>query len=49
MLCKYFGQLCLILVALLLVPLMVSLIFGDTISSILRHTIVISGLTAFGT
>ncbi len=46
-LCKYFGQLCLVLAALSLVPLLVSLIFGDTSSS-LRYTIVIGGLAALG-
>ncbi|MEK6201654.1 MAG: TrkH family potassium uptake protein, partial [Desulfobulbaceae bacterium] len=46
-LCRYFGQLCLVLAALSLVPLAVSLIFGDTTIS-LRYTIVIGGLATFG-
>jgi len=45
---KYFGQLCLLLAGLTLVPLVVSVIFGDTPIS-LRHGIVIGGLAAFGT
>jgi len=44
---KYFGQLCLLLAALTLVPLVVSLIFGDTPIS-LRYGIVICGLAALG-
>jgi trk/ktr system potassium uptake protein len=44
---KYFGQLCLVLAALTLVPLMMSVIFGDTPIS-LRLGIVICGLAAFG-
>ena len=44
---KYFGQLCLVLAALTLVPLVISVIFGDTSIS-LRHGIVIGGLAAFG-
>jgi len=44
---KYFGQLCLVLASLSLVPLVMSLIFGDTLIS-LRYGIVIGGLAAFG-
>jgi trk system potassium uptake protein TrkH len=44
---KYFGQLCLVLAALSLVPLVISLVFGDTRIS-LRYGIVIGGLAAFG-
>jgi len=44
---KYFGQLCLVLAALTLVPLAVSVIFGDTSIS-LRYGMVIGGLAAFG-
>jgi trk system potassium uptake protein TrkH len=44
---KYFGQLCLVLAALSLVPLAMSLIFGDTPIS-LRYGIVIGGLAASG-
>lgn len=44
---KYFGQLCLILAALSLVPLVMSLIFGDTPIS-LRYGILIGGLAALG-
>lgn len=44
---KYFGQLCLVLAALSLVPLVMSLIFGDTPIS-LRYGIVIGGLMALG-
>ena len=44
---KYFGQLCLVLAALTLVPLVMSVIFGDTPIS-LRYAIVIGGLAAFG-
>jgi trk system potassium uptake protein len=44
---KYFGQLCLVLAALTLVPLVMSVIFGDTSIS-LRYGIVIGGLAAFG-
>ena len=44
---KYFGQLCLVLAALTLVPLVVSLIFGDTPVS-LRYGVVIGGLAALG-
>ena len=44
---KYFGQLCLVLAALSLVPLVVSVIFGDTRIS-LRYGIVIGGLAAAG-
>ena len=46
-LCRYFGQLCLVVAALSLVPLAGSLIFDDASSS-LRYTIVIGGLAAFG-
>ncbi len=42
---KYFGQLCLVLAALTLVPLAMSVIFGDTAIS-LRYTMVIGGLAA---
>lgn len=44
---KYFGQLCLVLAALSLVPFVMSLIFGDTRIS-LRYGIVIGGIAAFG-
>jgi trk system potassium uptake protein TrkH len=44
---KYFGQLCLVLAALTLVPLVMSVIFGDTLIS-LRYGIVIGGLAAIG-
>jgi len=44
---RYFGQLCLVLAALTLVPLIMSVIFGDAILS-LRYGIVIGGLTALG-
>ena len=44
---KYFGQLCLALAALTLVPLVMSVIFGDTAIS-LRYGIVIVGIAAFG-
>jgi trk system potassium uptake protein len=44
---KYFGQLCLVLAALTLVPLVMSVIFGDTPTS-LRYGIVIGGLAALG-
>jgi len=44
---KYFGQLCLVLAALTLVPLAVSVIFGDGSIS-LRYGMVIAGLAAFG-
>jgi trk system potassium uptake protein TrkH len=44
---KYFGQLCLLLAALSLVPLAMSVIFGDTLIS-LRYGIVIGGLAVFG-
>ena len=45
--CKYFGQLCLVLAALTLVPLVMSVIFGDTAIS-LRYGIVIVGIAALG-
>lgn len=45
--CKYFGQLCLVLAALTLVPLVVSLIFGDTTIGT-RYGIVILVLAALG-
>jgi trk system potassium uptake protein TrkH len=44
---KYFGQLCLVLAALSLVPLAISVICGDTNIS-LRYGIVIVGLAIFG-
>jgi trk system potassium uptake protein TrkH len=44
---KYFGQLCLVLAALTLVPLVISVIVGDTLIS-LRYGIVIVGITALG-
>jgi trk system potassium uptake protein TrkH len=44
---KYFGQLCLVLAPLTLVPLAVSVIFGDT-SITLRYGMVIGGLAALG-
>jgi trk system potassium uptake protein TrkH len=46
--CKYFGQLCLVLAALTLAPLAMSVIFGDRIIT-LRYGIMISGLAALGT
>ena len=45
--CKYFGQLCLALAALTLVPLVMSVIFGDTAIS-LRYGIVLVGIAALG-
>lgn len=44
---KYFGQLCLVLAALTLVPLVASLIYGD-VSISLRYGMVIFGLAALG-
>ena len=44
---KYFGQLCLVLAVLTVVPLAVSLILGDTRIS-LRYGLVIGGLATFG-
>lgn len=44
---KYFGQLCLVLAALTLVPFIMSVFFGDTAIS-LRYGIVIGGLIALG-
>ncbi len=44
---KYFGQLCLVVAALTLVPLLMSVIFGDT-GITLRYGLVIGGLTALG-
>ncbi len=44
---KYFGQLCLVLAALTLAPLVISVIFGDTLIS-LRYGIVIVGIAALG-
>jgi len=44
---RYFGHLCLVLAALTLVPLVMSVIFGDTPIS-LRYGIVIGGLAALG-
>jgi trk system potassium uptake protein TrkH len=44
---KYFGQLCLVLAALTLVPLLMSLLLGDTAIS-LRYGLVISGLAILG-
>ena len=43
---KYFGQLCLVLAALTLVPLVMSMIFGDRIIT-LRYAIVIGGIAVF--
>jgi trk system potassium uptake protein TrkH len=45
--CKYFGQLCLVLAALTLVPLAMSVIFGDRIIT-LRYGIMIGGFAALG-
>jgi trk system potassium uptake protein TrkH len=45
---KYFGQLCLVLAALTLVPFGMAVIFGGTSLS-LRYGLVIGGLGAFGT
>jgi len=44
---KYFGQLCLVLAALSLLPLLVSLFFGETAVG-LRYGLVVSGLTLLG-
>lgn len=44
---KYFGQLCLVLAGLTLVPLVMSVVFGD-VSISLRYGIVIVGLVALG-
>jgi trk/ktr system potassium uptake protein len=44
---KYFGQLCLVLAALTLVPLVMSVIFSDANTS-LRYGMVIAGLVALG-
>ena len=44
---KYFGQLCLVLAALTLVPLVLSVIFGDTFIS-LRYGMVIIGARCLG-
>ncbi len=44
---KYFGQLCLVLAALTLVPLVMAMIFGDTLIS-RRYVVVIIGLAALG-
>jgi trk system potassium uptake protein TrkH len=44
---KYFGQLCLVLAALTLMPLVMSVIFGDTRIG-LRYGMVIGGLVALG-
>ena len=44
---KYFGQLCLVLAVLTLVPLGVSLLFGDSLL-LLRYGIVVVGLVALG-
>ena len=44
---KYFGQLCLVLSALTLVPLVMSLIFGDR-SITLRYAVVVLGLAGLG-
>ncbi len=44
---KYFGQLCLVLAILTMVPLMVSLIFGERVIT-LRYAVVICGLAGLG-
>jgi trk system potassium uptake protein TrkH len=44
---KYFGQLCLVLTALTLVPLVMSLIFGERYIT-LRYTVVVCGLAGLG-
>ena len=44
---KYFGQLCLVLAALTLVPLVMSLIFGERCIT-LRYSVVVYGLTGLG-
>jgi trk system potassium uptake protein TrkH len=44
---KYFGQLCLVLAALTVVPLVMSVIFGETRLSV-RYGVVIGGLAALG-
>jgi len=44
---KYFGQLCIVLAALTLAPLVISVIFGDALIS-LRYGIVIVGIAALG-
>lgn len=45
--CRYFGQLCLVLAALTLAPLAVSLMFGDTTIG-MRYGMVVLGLAALG-
>ena len=45
---KYFGQLCLVLAALTLVPLVVAVAFGETATS-LRYGLLIGGLVIVGT
>ncbi|MFH0780688.1 MAG: hypothetical protein V2B20_01895 [Pseudomonadota bacterium] len=44
---KYFGQLCLVLAVLTLVPLCVSIFFGDSLL-LLRYGIVAVGLAVLG-
>ena len=44
---RYFGQLCLVLAALTLVPLVMSIVFGDTSIS-LRYGMVIGGFAVLG-
>ena len=44
---KYFGQLCLVLAALTMVPLMMSLIFGERAIT-LRYAVVVCGLAGLG-
>jgi trk system potassium uptake protein TrkH len=44
---KYFGQLCLVLAALTLVPLVMSVIFGERYIT-LRYAVVVCGLAALG-
>jgi trk system potassium uptake protein TrkH len=44
---KYFGQLCLVLAVLTMVPLVMSLIFGET-SFTLRYAVVVCGLAGLG-
>ena len=44
---KYFGQLCLVLAALTLVPLVMSLVFGERTIT-LRYAIVVCGLGGLG-
>jgi trk system potassium uptake protein TrkH len=44
---KYFGQLCLVLAVLTMVPLVMSLIFGERCIT-LRYSVVVYGLAGLG-